>query len=270
MIDRDAYLARIGLSGDLAPEIFTLRRLQRAHLLSIPFENLDIHLGRLVRLDEAALFDKIITRRRGGFCYELNGLLALLLEDLGYRVTLLSARSVNDDGSFLPEFDHLVLQVRGPGKPSGSGKPGEAGAGWLVDVGWGDGPSEPLCLDDPGVQRQGPRAWKISRQEDYILLSEQYSAEKWLMHYRFNLVPRMLEEFEPMCRYHQASPESMFTQKRLCTLYTPEGRVTLTDMRLVTTRFGNGPREAWQKDEHELQDESEYAGVLEKVFGVWL
>jgi N-hydroxyarylamine O-acetyltransferase len=265
MIDRDAYLARLGLTGDLAPDIASLRRIHQAHLLHVPFENLDIHLGRPIRLEPDAVFDKIVTRRRGGFCYELNSLLGLLLEDLGYRVTLLDARAVRDDGSLSLDFDHLVLQVHCPNEPDASKL---ARTGWLVDVGWGDGPSEPLRLDEPAEQRQGPRVWKISRQGDTLLLSEQYSADEWLKHYCFDLSPHSLVEFEPMCRYHQTSPASMFTHKRLCTLYTPDGRVTLTGTRLVTTRMGDGPREAWQKEERELLDETEYNGILKQVFGV--
>ena len=85
--------------------------MHRAHLLAVPFENLDIHLGRPISLDQDALFGKIVTRRRGGFCYELNGLFALLLRELGFEVTLLSAGVARADGGFGPEFDHLTLLV---------------------------------------------------------------------------------------------------------------------------------------------------------------
>src|SRR6266540_1131840 len=105
-MDIQAYLCRIHYRGGLAPTAAILRELHRAHLLTVPFENLDIHLGRPILLDQEALFDKIVTRRRGGFCYELNGLFALLLRELGFDVTLLSAGVAHADGGFGPEFDH--------------------------------------------------------------------------------------------------------------------------------------------------------------------
>src|SRR4051794_33731222 len=88
----DAYLEGIRYAGPRAPSAETLRALHRAHLYAVPFENLDIGRGRRLSLALPDLFDKIVTRRRGGFCYELNGLFGWLLESLGYRVTHLSAR----------------------------------------------------------------------------------------------------------------------------------------------------------------------------------
>ncbi len=111
LMDHEAYLLRIGYQGSLEPSIETLRGLQRAHLFSVPFENLDIHLKREIRLDENAFFEKIVKHRRGGFCYELNGLFSRLLQQLGFQVTLLSAR-VTENGKIGQEFDHLVLLVQ--------------------------------------------------------------------------------------------------------------------------------------------------------------
>src|SRR5260221_12505984 len=110
-MDVAAYLERIGYTGPLAPNAGALRALHVAHLYTVPFENLDIGLGRPLSLELPALFDKIVTRRRGGFCYELNGLFAWLLQSLGYGVTPLSARTKSPDGSFGPEFGPLALRV---------------------------------------------------------------------------------------------------------------------------------------------------------------
>ena len=108
--DPGAYLRRIGYTeAPPAPTRAALFELQRRHLLAVPFENLDIHLGRRFTLDEPALFDKLVRRRRGGFCYEVNGLFARLLTALGYGVTLLAARVYREDGSLGPERDHLAL-----------------------------------------------------------------------------------------------------------------------------------------------------------------
>src|SRR5712692_598787 len=111
MLDVSAYLRRIDHAGPIAPTRETLHSLHRAHMFAVPFENLDIHLGRKIVCDEGRFLHKIVNERRGGFCYELNGALAALLRALGFQVTLLSARVGRDDGSDGPEFDHLTLRV---------------------------------------------------------------------------------------------------------------------------------------------------------------
>ncbi|HMB24424.1 MAG TPA: arylamine N-acetyltransferase, partial [Anaerolineales bacterium] len=110
-MDIPLYLARIQYTQPLQPDAQTLRELHLAHMLNVPFENLDIGLKRPIRLSEAALWDKIIVQRRGGFCYELNGLFALLLKEIGFRVTYLNARVYNREGSLGIDFDHLTLLV---------------------------------------------------------------------------------------------------------------------------------------------------------------
>src|SRR5438128_11461527 len=99
------YLQRINYGGSLEPDIQTLSALQETHLLTVPFENLDISLGREIKLDEAALYHKIVEQQRGGFCYELNGLFASLLRTLGFKVTMLSAGVAHAEGGFGPEFE---------------------------------------------------------------------------------------------------------------------------------------------------------------------
>src|SRR5437016_7551475 len=104
MMDTNAYLERIGYRGRIRPNLDVLRGLHRKHLLSIPFENLDIHLGRPIILSKNAFYDKIITLRRGGFCYELNGLFATLLDEMGFKVSMLSARVARKSGGLSPDF----------------------------------------------------------------------------------------------------------------------------------------------------------------------
>lgn len=243
-----AYLDRIGYRGPLDPTAETLRALQVAHLQTVPFENLSIHSAQPIVLDEDALFDKVVTRRRGGFCYELNGLFSTLLRALGFEVDRLSAGVTRMKGGFGPEFDHLTLAVR-LAEPR------------LADVGFGDSFREPLLLDERGEQAQGDRTYRIDEDGDHLVLQQRQGEGPWERQYRFTLQPHELAEYEEMCHYHQTSPESHFTLKRICTLAMPEGRVTLSDLRLITTR--NGVRQ-----ERMLESEAEHAATLRELFGV--
>src|SRR5262245_34318466 len=137
-----AYLHRIAVARPPELDEAALGLLHRAHQMAVPFENLSIHLAEPISLDEDDLLDKIVTRRRGGFCYELNGAFALLLEALGADVTRVAAR-VYGDGGLGPPFDHLALIVR---TRDGSGP-------WLADVGFGSHGTYPLLLDSKDVQQ---------------------------------------------------------------------------------------------------------------------
>jgi N-hydroxyarylamine O-acetyltransferase len=243
-----AYLQRLHYTGLTGPAAETLRALHQAHLLAVPFENLDIHLGRTIALDEGAFYRKVVERRRGGFCYELNGLFAALLRRLGFEVTLLSARVAGADGRFGPEFDHLTLLVQLEER-------------WLADVGFGEGFREPLRLDEPGEQRQTHGAYRLSREGQSWTYWWRNEAADWQAQYAFTLQPRQLADFAGMCRHQQTSPDSHFTQKRICSLATPAGRVTLTDSRLIVTSGG-------QREEQELMTQAEYAAALRDYFGV--
>ena len=247
-LDVCAYLDRIGYHGPLEPSSDVLRELHRAHLFTVPFENLDIGLGREIVCDEERFFHKIVNERRGGFCYELNGAFAALLRALGFQVTLLSARVPRDDGSGGPEFDHLTLRV-------------DLDEPWLADVGFGDCFVEPLRLKPSIEQKQFGRAYRLGSIEGGFRLESRAESE-WKEEYLFKLKPRQLAEFAPMCRYHQTSPDSPFTRKRVCSRATPEGRVTLSDGKLIETR--NGVRE-----ERVLADD-EWRERLHELFGVVL
>ena len=249
-MDVAAYLQRIHYRGPCAPTAETLRALHLAHHLAVPFENLDIHLGQPIILDEARFYDKIVRRRRGGFCYELNGLFAALLRELGFDVTLLSARVTTGDGDFSPEFDHLVLLVQLEER-------------WLADVGFGESFREPLRLDEPGEQRQPMGTYRLAHDgADWTMLETNRAGER-VDGYRLTLRPRQLADFAGMCHYQQTSPDSHFTQKRICSLATPEGRVSLSDMRLIITANG-------ERSERELSSPAEYAAALREHFGIEL
>ena len=249
-LDVAAYLTRIGHRGPAEPTAETLRSIHRQHMLHVPFENLDIHERVPIVLDESALFEKVVRRRRGGFCYELNGLFAAVLRRIGFDLDLLSAQVAGADGGYGPDFDHLALLVR-------------VGAQrWLADVGFGDSFIEPLRLEDGVVQEQTHGAYRLGRDGAYRCLSRGRDGQVEPL-YRFDLVPRRLGDFEAMCRYHQTSAASVFTRKRICSLATASGRITLSDTRLI--RLEGGVR-----TERELASEDERRGILAEVFGLTL
>jgi len=249
-MDTKAYLKRIQYKGSLHPAIETLRDLQLSHLLTVPFENLSIHAGEPIILQVDALFDKIVIHHRGGFCYELNGLFASLLRRLGFNVRMLSAGVAKADGGFGPDFDHMSLLVLLEDR-------------WLVDVGFGDSFRRPLLMDKRDVQVQGDRSYQIFDDNDHLILKENKGDNHWNPQYRFSLQPHALADYVGMCHYHQNSPESMFTRRRVCSKARPDGRVTLSDMRLIQT---NGSKQ----QERAIADEEEYRAILAKEFGIIL
>jgi N-hydroxyarylamine O-acetyltransferase len=250
MTDVQSYLARIRYRGSTSPTLEPLRAIHYAHLLAVPFENLDISLARKIVLDEDAFIWKIVGRRRGGFCYELNGAFAALLRAMGFRVTLLSARVAGSDGGESPEFDHLTLRV-------------DLDEPWLADVGFGDSFLEPLRMQ-PGVE-QIDRAgtFRIVERGERLLLEKKEPDITWKGQYSFTLQLRRLEEFADMCEYHQTSPESHFTQNKICSRATPEGRITLAGMKLIVTRNG-------EREERVLGSPDEWRDILRERFDVVL
>jgi len=249
LMDIDAYLDRIHYHGPRTPDAETMRALHLAQMRAVPFENLSIHWGEPILLDDGALFEKVVTRKRGGFCYELNGLFAALLREMGFAVTMLSAGVARPDGSFSPEFDHMALRI-------------DLDEPWLADVGFGDSFREPLRLDSREEQVEGRQAFLIDEGEDgRRILARRGEDGEWKPVYRFSLRPYVYADYAEMCRFHQTSPDSHFTRNRICSLATPDGRLTLSGMKLITTRGG-------ERRERELADDQEYAEALREHFGI--
>ncbi|HEX5604676.1 MAG TPA: arylamine N-acetyltransferase [Pyrinomonadaceae bacterium] len=246
----DAYLERINYNGPRDVNAETLRALQVAHLMSVPFENLSIHAGEPIVLDEDALYTKIIDGGRGGFCYECNGLFAGLLRALGFEVAMLAAGVARADGSFGPIFDHMTLMVTLEDR-------------WLVDAGFGDSFLEPLLLDSRADQQQGTRSFRLIEEDDHLVLMRRNEGEDWQLQYRFTLQPYTFPDYEEMCRFHQTSPDSHFTKGLICSRATEDGRITLSDMRYITT---SGPQRL--RDEQTLPSREEYDRILRDQFGV--
>jgi N-hydroxyarylamine O-acetyltransferase len=244
-LDIERYFERITYHGSHEPILPTLQALHEAHLLAVPFENLDISLGRAIVLDEAGMWTKIVEHHRGGFCYELNGLFALLLRALGFQVDLLSASVTRSTGGFGPDFDHLTLLVH-------------LEQDWLADVGFGESFRQPLLMQADLTQRQSGSSYRLECEDGSWIYQEWDDA--WNPAYRFSLKPHALRDFASMCHYHQTSSESHFTQQRVCSLATPSGRITLSDQRLITTSDG-------KRTERVLTDQ-EYWTILAKQFGI--
>jgi N-hydroxyarylamine O-acetyltransferase len=249
MLDIEAYLNRINFSDRVNCDLETLRQLHLAHLLNVPFENLSIHTGQAIVLDDEALFEKIVTRRRGGFCYELNGLFAALLREIGFEAAMLSAQVANPAGEFSRDFDHMTLMVAVDEQR------------WLADVGFGDCFIEPIPFDH-GVYQQRDSSYRITRtDEDRFILERSQNAGGWQPQYRFSLQPYAYHDYAEMCRYHQTSPDSHFTRQRICSRLTPLGRVSLSDRSLIVTE--NGVR-----SERPVNSEEEYSEILRDEFGI--
>lgn len=250
LMDIDAYFQRIRYTGGHTPTLETLKAVHRAHMMAVPFENLDIHLGRRILLDKDSLFNKLVYRQRGGFCYEQNGLFAMILRELGYDVTLLEARVVTKEGNFGIPFDHLALMVQLEER-------------WLVDVGFGDSFLEPVRLDSTREQFQDGKAYFVAHDGVQGIYSEADEKGELQPQYQFFLEPRQLSDFEGGCHYHQTSPDSHFTHKKVCSLATADGRVTLRDDRLILSQHG-------KQTERAIHNEDEWHTALHKYFDIAL
>ena len=244
MMKLEAYLDRIHYTGPRTADYATLYQLHRAHLLAIPYENLDIHLGRTLPLDLDHIYTKIVEQQRGGWCYEMNGIFAWALRELGFTVTLLGstvgAPAQGADG----DWDHLVLLV-------------QLDQPWLVDVGFGNGILEPLPLT-VGDYQQGFLAYRLEQQDD-----------KWFFHnhpdsgpgYGFTLLARDYTGFAPRCHELQTSPESGFVRATVCFRFTPYGFVGLRGAVLKLYRAG-------EVAEEEITSLARYRTVLNETFGL--
>ncbi len=242
-----AYLRRIGVPRPATVDAATLRTVHRAHQMTVPFENLSIHLSEPISLDSGALLDKIVTRRRGGFCYELNGAFALLLQALGADVTRVAAR-VHGDAGYGPPFDHLALVVR----------PADGSGPWLADVGFGSHSVYPL-LFDCREEQDDPAA--------RFLLADTPDADVDVLsggqpQYRIERRARSMEDFVPTCWWQQTSPESHFTRSTICSRLTEDGRVSIRGRSLIRTSGGSRSEEQMPDDDGLLTAYRDHFGII--------
>jgi N-hydroxyarylamine O-acetyltransferase len=228
------YLDRIGVRRPAALDVLALRDLHRAHQATVPFENLSIHLPEPISLTEDDLIDKIVYRRRGGFCYELNGAFALLLQGLGGRVRRVAARVFGASG-LGPPFDHLALVVD---LPDGSGP-------WLADVGFGSHSTYPLRFESRTEQEDPAGVFLLADADQ----GDVEVAKDGTPQYRIEPRERSLADFEPTCWWQQTSPQSHFTQGTICSRLTEDGRVSIADRTLVRTSGGARTEELLSSDD---------------------
>src|SRR5215469_613232 len=248
-MDVEAYLRRIEYDGPRSPSRQTLRDLHRQQLYTVPFENLDIALGVPIGFDPDALFDKIVSRKRGGFCYELNSLFSELLKGLGFRVEMLSARVRSADGSFSREFDHMLLKVALEEES------------YIADVGFGDSSLDPVRIEATNVHLDARPDFAVVAANGGWELVRRQSDGSYVPDYCFTETRRQLSDFLERCLFHQTSPESHFTQNRVCTKALPNGRLTISGMRRIETRDGI-------RRESALKSQEDLRTCLSKQFGI--
>ncbi len=244
------YLQRIGIDRIKKPSLEFLAELQMKHLLAVPFEDLDIPDRARIILDLNRIYDKIIPTKRGGFCYELNGLFHWLLTQLGYKVDMLSARVYNHSKKELgPEFDHMTLLVH-------------LDQDYLVDVGFGDSFRCPIPFPD-GRTKDVSGEYKLFHRKDENYELKKLHDNDWLTEYKFTSVPRDFLDYAAMCNYQQDASSSTFRNRNVCTLATMNGRITLSNSSLTITENG-------AKTKFDVSSEKEFAAMLKKYFNIIL
>jgi N-hydroxyarylamine O-acetyltransferase len=246
-VELSAYLARIGYSGPVRPDLATLTAVHRAHLFAIPYENLDVRLGRPCGIGAEHAFAKLVTGRRGGWCYEMNGLLAWALEEIGFSVTRLAGAVMRAERGDETIGNHLVLKIDLEGGP------------WIADLGLGDGLTEPIPLVE------GPH-----RVAGYDFRLERLDAAWWRLHnhdmggaksFDFTQEPADPARLAAVCEFLRTSPKSVFTQAVMAYRFTPGGIVVLLGR--VVRRVTPGRRA-----DTILASSDELLAVLESEFGL--
>ncbi|MCB1691727.1 MAG: arylamine N-acetyltransferase [Pseudomonadales bacterium] len=243
----DDYLARIGFEGTPRADLPTLFEIHRRHLLAIPYENIDVQLGRPVDLDISRIYRKLVEQRRGGWCYEMNGLLGWALGEIGFdvkRVTGGVMRVVRGDDAL---GNHLVLTVDLDGEL------------WVADAGFGDGVLEPLRLTAGPIEQRGFE-YRLERLPDGL----------WRFHnhafggapsFDFSTAPADESLLLEKCNYLQTSPESPFVLSLVCQRFVPGGyEIQLGKLAKRVTPAGP---ETWL-----LRSPAELVSRLESVFGL--
>lgn len=215
--DVAAYLNRIGYDGPLDGSAKALAGIQERHLHSVPYENFDIMAGIPLSLEIPDLLDKIVYRRRGGYCFELNALYKWLLEEIGYPVISYFARFWRDEPNPPPKRRHHVLKVKAEGEY------------YLCDVGVGGIiPRWPIKMVEGLVQRQGDESYRLERDDYYGWVLCELRNGKWEWLYSFTEEQQLPKDFIMATYWCENSPDSIFINDAMVAIRTSEGRNTIS------------------------------------------
>ena len=244
------YLNRINYTGSTEPVLENLKKIQQAHLYSVPFENLDIYHGKRIVLDTT--YEKVVKKNRGGFCYELNSIYYELLKSLGFDVRLISARVHDSEKKeFGPEFDHMCIIANFGGEK------------YITDVGFGDFVIHPLKIEYDNVQQDPGGKFYVEKYKDNFFQVINLYKDEIVPQCIFSETERSVNDFTEMCNYHQTSRDSHFTQMRLCTMPFLNGRMTLRDNKFKLKEHG-------VVNETVLNSEDEINKILAEKFKIKL
>lgn len=220
----EAYLNRIGYSGSVNPDLATLRALMSYQLRSVPFENTEVQAKRIPSLNPEDIYTKIVTHKRGGYCYEINGLFAMALTEIGFDWYFAGARPM-----FYPmrrPKTHMIVIVM------------LDGAHYLCDTGFGGyGLREPMKVVANATVEQNNDQFSLEFKDDEFILSSRVN-DTWMLQYGFSLVKQEWIEFSLANYFNATHPDSIFTQKKLAIVQTLNGRKILIDNSLK--RIDNG------------------------------
>lgn len=248
----DAYLARLGYDGPRSVDLDTLTALHRAHLLAVPYENLEIQLGRTNVLDEGAFVDKLVERRRGAWCYEMNGTFTMALTELGFEVTRVAGAVGRETLGDVADATHMVGLVDLDGADGRHRR-------YVVDVGLGQGPLAPFPLAERDWT-EGPMRYSLERLDD----------RWWRFHndpradppsFDLREEPMRLADYQRPCTELQTNPMSPFVRFAIVIRRTAEGFEALRD----TTHVHFDGQE---RTTRELTEPHEYRAVLRRQLGV--
>ncbi len=252
MLDLDAYLSRIGFSGPRQPTLQTVNALVEAHARSIPFENLDVLLGKPIALDLESLERKLVGARRGGYCFEQNALLLAMLEQLGFHVRPLSARvRVRQPREYTPPRTHLFVRLKLDGQS------------WLADVGVGGNTLTSVLRLEAGLEQPTPHETRRLLQEDGRWFHQALLGTEWQ-----DICEFTLEEMPPIDRevanwFTSAHPQSHFKSRLVVARALPNGGRANILNRELTIRRRDGTA-----DHRMLESPEELLSVLDEHFGL--
>jgi N-hydroxyarylamine O-acetyltransferase len=247
-VDLDAYRARIGYRGPLAPTLEVLEHIHLAHATHIPFEALDVLLGKPILLDLDSLQAKLVRGNRGGYCYEQNALLGAVLDQIGFRLTRLAGR-VRLGATQVRPRTHMLLEVEVDGKS------------WIADVGFGaEGLLKPVPLGPGEEVDHFGRTYRVAQEPDTLVMQSLHG-DGWEALYSFTREPQLAVDYEMANYFTSTHPTSRFLNMVAVGLPTPEVRYTLRGHEFTILR-GN------QVEVRTVTTEKELFEILAEIFGL--